>query len=74
MEVVKEIWKLMFENAAHDSIGSCVSDTTNEDVYLRYKKARDLAENLAELKMREIVMRIESDEAITATVFQSFWS
>lgn len=69
VEVVKEIWKLMFENAAHDSIGSCVSDTTNEDVYLRYKKARDLAENLAELKMREIVMRIESDEAITATVF-----
>lgn len=28
-----------------------------------------MAENLAELKMREIVMRIESDEAITATVF-----
>ena len=69
VEVVKEIWKLMFENAAHDSIGSCVSDTTNEDVYLRYKKARDLAENLAELKMREIVMRLNVDKAITATVF-----
>ncbi|HEL1640140.1 TPA: mannosylglycerate hydrolase [Streptococcus suis] len=69
VEVVKEIWKLMFENAAHDSIGSCVSDTTNEDVYLRYKKARDLAENLAELKMREIVMRIDTDHDITATVF-----
>ncbi len=69
VEVVKEIWKLMFENAAHDSIGSCVSDTTNEDIYLRYKKARDLAENLAELKMREIVMRLKTDKAITATVF-----
>lgn len=69
VEVVKEIWKLMFENAAHDSIGSCVSDTTNEDIYLRYKKARDLAENLAELKMREIVMRIDTDQDITATVF-----
>lgn len=69
VEVVKEIWKLMFENAAHDSIGSCVSDTTNEDVYLRYKKARDLAENLAELKMREIVMRINTNRDITATVF-----
>src|SRR5574340_1222855 len=54
-EVVKEIWKLMFENAAHDSIGSCVSDTTNEDIYLRYKKAKDLAENLVELKLRELV-------------------
>lgn len=69
VEVVKEIWKLMFENAAHDSIGSCVSDTTNEDVYLRYKQARDLAENLAELKMREIVMHLNSDKEITATVF-----
>lgn len=69
VEVVKEIWKLMFENAAHDSIGSCVSDTTNEDVYLRYKQARDLAENLAELKMREIVMRINCDSDITATAF-----
>lgn len=69
VEVVKEIWKLMFENAAHDSIGSCVSDTTNEDVYLRYKKARDLAENLAELKMREIVMHLNCDETVTATAF-----
>lgn len=32
VETVREIWKLLFENAAHDSIGSCVSDTTNEDV------------------------------------------
>ncbi|MTB64752.1 mannosylglycerate hydrolase [Streptococcus sp. zg-86] len=69
VEVVKEIWKLMFENAAHDSIGSCVSDTTNEDVYLRYKQARDLAENLAELKMREIVMHLNTNQEITATVF-----
>lgn len=68
-EVVKEIWKLIFENSAHDSIGSCVSDTTNEDIYSRYKKARDLAENLAELKMREISMRIDSNHDITATVF-----
>lgn len=67
--VVEEIWKLMFENAAHDSIGSCVSDTTNEDVYLRYKKARDLAENLSELKMREIVMRLNVNHNITVTAF-----
>ncbi|MGT2908134.1 mannosylglycerate hydrolase [Streptococcus dentiloxodontae] len=69
VEVVREIWKLMFENAAHDSIGSCVSDTTNEDIYLRYKKARDLAENLAELKKREIVMHINCNKNITVTVF-----
>lgn len=71
IEVVKEIWKLMFENAAHDSIGSCVSDTTNEDVYFRYKKAKDLAENLVELKSREIVTRIDSDDDITITAFNT---
>ena len=70
-EVIKEIWKLMFENAAHDSIGSCVSDTTNEDIYLRYKKAKDLAENLVELTLREIVMHINSKSAITLTAFNT---
>ncbi|MBU5584610.1 hypothetical protein KQJ29_34170, partial [Enterococcus sp. S181_ASV_20] len=54
VETVKEIWKLMFENAAHDSIGSCVSDTTNEDVYMRYKQARDISMNLVELTLRQI--------------------
>ena len=39
-EAVGEIWKLLFENAAHDSIGSCISDTANEDVYVRYKQQR----------------------------------
>lgn len=70
-EVVKEIWKLMFENAAHDSIGSCVSDKTNEDVYFRYKKAEDLAKNLVELKMREIVTHIHNPNDITITAFNT---
>ena len=35
---LEELWKLLFENAAHDSIGSCISDTANEDVYMRYKQ------------------------------------
>ncbi|MBR6896478.1 MAG: mannosylglycerate hydrolase [Lactococcus sp.] len=70
-EVVKEIWKLMFENAAHDSIGSCVSDTTNEDIYLRYKKAKDLAENLVELKLRELVMHMDNKADITLTAFNT---
>ncbi|MBP2100148.1 mannosylglycerate hydrolase [Enterococcus rivorum] len=71
VETVKEIWKLMFENAAHDSIGSCVSDTTNEDIYMRYKQARDIAINLVELTMREIATQINNAAAkeMTLTVF-----
>ena len=43
---METIWKLLFENAAHDSIGSCISDTANEDVYMRYKQVRDIADAL----------------------------
>ena len=72
-EAVKEVWKLLFENAAHDSIGSCISDSANEDVYMRYKKARDIAENLVELYERYIVTGIKSDKegVMTFTLFQT---
>lgn len=71
--VIKDIWKLMFENAAHDSIGSCNSDTTNEDVYMRYKQARDLSINLLDLHMRLISTKIKNNnEEITLTLFNGF--
>lgn len=71
VEVVRDIWKMMFENAAHDSIGSCVSDTTNEDVYMRYKQVRDISSNLVEITLRKIAMRIQDDKKkeITLTIF-----
>ena len=74
VETVKDIWKLMFENAAHDSIGSCVSDTTNEDVYMRYKQARDISMNLVELTLRQISTAINNPQAqeITFTLFNTY--
>lgn len=64
-----EIWKLMFENAAHDSIGGCNSDTTNRDVKHRYKLASDLASNLLDLNMRLISEKIEQKQPFQFTVF-----
>lgn len=64
-----EIWKLMFENAAHDSIGGCNSDTTNRDVKHRYKLASDLATNLLDLNMRLISEKIEQKQPFQFTVF-----
>lgn len=55
---LEKIWKLMFENAAHDSIGGCNSDSTNRDILHRYKVAGDLATNLLELTMRTISNKI----------------
>lgn len=71
-ETVRDIWKLMFENAAHDSIGSCVSDTTNEDVYMRYKQARDIAINLVELTHRKIATSIKNNSDLTLTMFNTY--
>ncbi len=66
---VEHVWKLLFENAAHDSIGSCVADTVNEDVRLRYKQANDIATSLVELHSRLIATSIDAKGApMTFTV------
>lgn len=72
-EVVNDIWKLMFENAAHDSIGSCVSDTTNEDIYMRYKQVRDISTNLVEVTLREMATQIKKNKKyeISLSVFNT---
>lgn len=70
---VEHIWKLLFENAAHDSIGSCISDPVNEDVYLRYKQASDIATSLVELHSRLIATSVEAGDApMTFTVFNGY--
>ncbi|SFN82852.1 glycoside hydrolase family 38 C-terminal domain-containing protein [Proteiniclasticum ruminis] len=58
-KLMEKIWKLMLDNSAHDSIGMCNSDRTNVDVEHRFITARNLAEDLMELKLREIGMNIQ---------------
>lgn len=70
-KAVEEVWKLLFENAAHDSIGSCISDTANEDVYMRYKQARDISVNLVELHARLIATSIKNDGSMTFTMINT---
>ncbi len=57
-KVFEKAWKLMAENAAHDSIGMCNSDETNKNIEHRYDNVKSLMYNLNELKMREIGMSI----------------
>lgn len=68
---METIWKLLFENAAHDSIGSCISDTANEDVYMRYKQVRDIADALVELHTRLIATSIKNNADMTITLFNT---
>ena len=66
---IKKIWNIMFENAAHDSIGGCNSDSTNRDIIQRYKIAKDLTLNLIELTMRKISSKIKSDKELNLVLF-----
>lgn len=68
---LEEIWKLLFENAAHDSIGGCNSDETNQDIKARYKLAEDMVTNLLDLHMREIAMAIKQEEKYALTIFNT---
>ncbi|MDE7050752.1 MAG: alpha-mannosidase [Lactobacillus sp.] len=72
-DTVKDLWKLMFENSAHDSSANCVSDSVNEDIYLRYKQIKDVATSLTDLTLREISTRIKSptNYPVTITVFNT---
>lgn len=68
-KIFEQAWKLLCENAAHDSIGMCNSDRTNLDVEYRYKKVIDLIENLNEITMRLIGMSIEEKDIFQFQVY-----
>ena len=56
--IIEEIWKLLFENSSHDSLGSCVNDVVNKEIYTRYEQIKELIDNLLELTLREVSERI----------------
>ncbi|MCP1224225.1 mannosylglycerate hydrolase [Sebaldella sp. S0638] len=68
-EELSEIWKLMFANAAHDSIGACNSDSTNRDIASRYKLAQDMSENLLDLNMRLISQKTNHNSDFSFNIF-----
>lgn len=68
-KAIEEMWKLMFENAAHDSIGMCNSDTVNRDIESRYKRVNDLADNLFEIVARLIGQGIPEKDVFQFQVY-----
>ena len=67
--LVEKIWKLMLQNAAHDSIGCCVSDKANRSIKNRYFELLELAENTVELYMRKISTHIACDKGMNIVLF-----
>ena len=68
-KVFEKVWKLMAENAAHDSIGMCNSDETNNSIEYRYDTVKSLTKNLVELKMREIGSSIPEKDIFQFQVY-----
>lgn len=68
-KVFEKVWKLMCENAAHDSSGMCNSDNTNSDIWYRFKRSQELMESLNEINMRLIGMKIPEKDIFQFQVY-----
>lgn len=58
---IKEIWKVMMENSAHDSIGSCNSDKVNTQIYYKFFTAKDSLEEFEAINYRILSKQISQD-------------
>ena len=69
---IKSLWQKMGKNAAHDSMGNCVSDRVNNAIKMRYLEVKDTAESLVDSTLRFISTLIKSEKhPITLTVFNT---
>lgn len=53
-ELLDYIWTLLLKNHAHDSIGGCNTDKTNEMILARYKEADQLSYSTIDYLVRKI--------------------
>ncbi|WP_430603766.1 mannosylglycerate hydrolase [Enterococcus sp. DIV0724b] len=58
-ELLDYIWKLLLKNHAHDSIGGCNTDKTNEMILARYKEADQLSYSTIDYLVRKISESIQ---------------
>ena len=69
---IKSLWQKMGKNAAHDSMGNCVSDQVNSVIKMRYLEVDDTARSLVDSTLRFISTRIKDKKhPITLTVFNT---
>jgi len=55
---LREAWKRMFQNAAHDSICGCSADEVSAQVLVRYAEAEQIARELTERALRRIAAQV----------------
>jgi mannosylglycerate hydrolase len=55
---LREAWKRMFQNAAHDSICGCSADDVSAQVLVRYAEAEQIARELTDRAVRTIAANV----------------
>ena len=60
--LLKDLWKLIMKNSAHDSIGTCNTDQVNEEIKQRFLYILETLKQYEELTYREIANQIKQDE------------
>ena len=58
--LIRQAWKLLFENHAHDSMGACCSDVVNAQIGSRHLEASERARLLEHYAMRQIAESVVS--------------
>lgn len=69
--IFEKAWKLMCDNAAHDSSGMCNSDETNKDIEHRFKQVYDLVSSRGEVLKRVIGMGIEQKNCFQFQIYNT---
>lgn len=57
---LRHAWRLMLENSPHDSICGCSVDQTHLEMFPRYDRAQQLADEIARESMAHLVARLEA--------------
>lgn len=57
---IEEMWKLLFDAHAHDSIGGCNSDSTNDKIIARLEKVDMMCDTLLNILKKKIVFAISN--------------
>ena len=58
---LREAWKRMFQNAAHDSICGCSADEVSAQVLVRYAEAEQIGRELAQRAVQRIAVDVPRD-------------
>jgi hypothetical protein len=67
---LRHAWRLMLENSPHDSICGCSVDQTHREMFPRYDRAQQLADEIARESMAHLVARLEAPHGGSIAVFR----